>query len=72
MIGVYSWNGNQPFIILKTDSYENAFAGMLSWEKNIAGDLSALFPRNIPPPMEETTATTEQILSYKKILKMFW
>lgn len=66
MIGVYSWNGNQPFIILKTDSYENAFAGMLSWEKNIAGDLSALFPRNIPPPMEETTATTEQILSYKK------
>lgn len=66
MIGNHSWNGNQPFIILKTDSYENAFAGMLSWEKNIAGDLSALFPRNIPPSTQEGTTTTEQILSYKK------
>lgn len=66
MFGIHSWNGNQLFIILKTDSYENAFAGMLSWEKNIAGDLSILFPRNIPPLMEEGTTTTEQILSYKK------
>ena len=66
MLGIHSWNGNQPFIILKTESYENAFAGMLSWEKNIAGDLSALFPRNIPPLTQEETATTEQVLSYKK------
>lgn len=66
MFGIHSWNGNQPFIILKTDSYENAFAGMLAWEKNIAGDLSSLFPRNIPPSMQEGTTTTEQILSYKK------
>ena len=66
MLGIHSWNGNQPFLILKTDSYENAFAGMLVWEENIAGDLSALFPRNMPPMMEEGTTTTEQILSYKK------
>lgn len=66
MFGIHSRNDNQPFIILKTDSYENAFAGMLAWEKNIAGDLSALFPRNIPPSMQEGTTTTEQILSYKK------
>lgn len=66
MLGVHSRNGNQPFIILKTDSYENAFAGMLAWEKNMAGDLSALFPRNSRSPMQDGTTTTEQILSYKK------
>lgn len=66
MLGVHSLNGNHPFIILKTDSYENAFAGMLSWEKNMAGDLSALFPRNIPLSTQEGTTTTEQVLSYKK------
>ena len=66
MLGIHSGNGNQPFLILKTDSYENAFAGMLSWEKNMAGDLSSLFPRNIPPSIQEGTTTTEQILSYKK------
>lgn len=66
MLGIHSWNGNQPFIILKTDSYENAFAGMLSWEKNMAGDLGALFSRNIPSSIEDATTTTEQILVYKK------
>lgn len=66
MLGSHSWNGNQPFIILKTDSYESAFAGMLSWEKNIAGDLSLFFPRNIPREKNEETITTEQVLSYKK------
>jgi len=66
MLGIHSWNGNRPFLILKTESYENAFAGMLSWEKNIAGDLSALFPRDIPPPIQEEITTTEQVLSYKK------
>ena len=66
MLGIHSWNGNQPFLILKTDSYENVFAGMLSWEKNMAGDLSLLFPRNIPPEIQEGTTTTEQVLSYKK------
>jgi len=66
MLGVHSWNGNQPFIILKTDSYENAFAGMLSWEKNMAGDLNMLFPRNNLPSIQDGTTTTEQILSYKK------
>ena len=39
---------------------------MLSWEKNMAGDLSSLFPRNIPMEIQEDTTTTEQVLSYKK------
>lgn len=66
MLGIRSSDGNQPFIILKTDSYENAFAGMLSWEKNMADDLSALFPGNSMSSMQEASATTEQILGRNK------
>lgn len=66
MLGVHSQDGNHPFVILKTDSYENGFAGMLSWEKSMAGDLSILFPRDIPLSAQEGTTTTDQILPYKK------
>ena len=43
MLGLHYWNGNQPFLILKTDSYGTAFAGMLEWEKNMKTDLRILF-----------------------------
>lgn len=66
MLGAHSQDGNQPFVILKTDSYENGFAGMLSWEKSIAGDLNAIFPRSVALSAQEGTTTTDQILSYEK------
>lgn len=34
--------GTSPFIIFKLDSFENAFAGMLAWEKDMAEDLGPL------------------------------
>lgn len=37
--GIYSGDIAAPFIVLKTNSYENAFAGMLSWENYIPDDL---------------------------------
>jgi len=43
MIGIHSFNGNEPFIILTTDFFENTFAGMLSWEKFMADDIFPLF-----------------------------
>jgi hypothetical protein len=43
MLGFHSFNRNQPFLILKTDYYDNAFAGMLDWENNLAPDLLPLF-----------------------------
>lgn len=43
MLGLHYWNGNQPFLILKTDSYGNAFSGMLEWEKDMKKDFDALF-----------------------------
>ena len=34
--------GEDPFLIIKLTSFENAFAGMLSWEPNMARDLAPL------------------------------
>lgn len=45
MFGVHSFNKNQPFLILKTDYYDNAFAGMLAWESQMAEDVLPLFDR---------------------------
>lgn len=43
MLGIHSFNKNQPFLILKTDYYDNAFAGMLGWENKLAEDLLPVF-----------------------------
>jgi hypothetical protein len=34
-----------PFVILQTDSFEAAFAGMLAWEPGMQGDLAPLFTK---------------------------
>ncbi len=43
MIGVYSFDTNEPFIILKIADYPSAFAGMLKWEKYAVSDIGQLF-----------------------------
>lgn len=43
MLGVHMFDGNEPFLILKTSFFENAFAGMLAWENDINADLAPLF-----------------------------
>lgn len=35
LLAVHVFDGNQAFLIFKTTSYENAFAGMLDWESSI-------------------------------------
>jgi hypothetical protein len=45
LLGIHSFDGNQPFLILSTDSYEQAFSGMLSWETSMQGDLAPFFTR---------------------------
>lgn len=34
----------RPFMILKVNSYERTFAGMLAWEPTMASDLAAFYP----------------------------
>lgn len=38
MFGIHSLEQNEPFILLKTDSYESAYAGMLKWEPEMYDD----------------------------------
>ncbi len=41
--GYHSFDGTQPFIVFKTEFYEDAFAAMLDWEPRMNEDLSPLF-----------------------------
>lgn len=48
----------RPFLILRTDSYERSFAGMLDWEARIIGDLTEFYPPFPQTPVALPTATT--------------
>jgi hypothetical protein len=43
MLGAYSLNKNIPLLIIKTSSFENTYAGMLTWEKDLERDFQILF-----------------------------
>ncbi len=61
MLGTLVSNPNHPFIILGVSSFENAFAGMLSWEKTMRSDFGGLI--NIDHPNEPLVATTPEIFN---------
>lgn len=43
VLGFYSQNTNDLFQIININSYDNAFAGMLEWEKSMPNELLPLF-----------------------------
>jgi hypothetical protein len=43
MLGVLGSNPSHTFLIIKVDSFENAFPGMLEWEPRIVEDLLPMF-----------------------------
>jgi hypothetical protein len=43
MLGVYAFDSNTPFVILKTNDFSTSFAGMLKWESNMPYDLDKIF-----------------------------
>lgn len=53
MIGVYSFDINAPFIIMKTEDYGGSYAGMLKWEERMISDIGKLY--NISPPNSSST-----------------
>ncbi len=46
MLGVFRLSRKSPVLVFKVRSYENAFASMLKWEKNIAYDLAEIMDIN--------------------------
>jgi hypothetical protein len=43
MFGVYSFDKNQPFIVLTVDDYGAGFSGMLKWESTMVSELGSIF-----------------------------
>ena len=52
VFGIHVFQKNEPYLILKTDSYQSAFAGMLEWETRMPYDLADVF---IPAASRSTT-----------------
>jgi len=54
----------RPFFILRVDSFERSFAGMLAWEAGIASDLSDLYPEYpAQEPVGTSTASTTPVVT---------
>ncbi len=43
MLGIYSYDTNEPFLILSVDDYSLSYPGMLKWEESIENDLGEIF-----------------------------
>lgn len=58
-VGVINAGGEtRPFFVLKANSYERTFAGMLTWEATMARDLAAFYPQNTSVLLPNQTATS--------------
>ena len=66
MFGIHGFNGNNPFIILKTRVYQTAFAGMLKWEETLNDDLTPLFSKGGPAEPQAPAESTADILASNK------
>jgi len=56
LLGTHVFDGNQEFLIMRVDSYERAFSGMLAWERTMQAELSPLFTRTPRPRIESEAA----------------
>lgn len=54
LFGIHIFDGNQPFLIFKPDTYETSFAGMLSWERSLPFRLG----RALRPAADWTNASS--------------
>ncbi len=60
---------SRPFFILKVNSYERTFAGMLAWEATIVNDLGAIYPAyaGVPQTPASSTASTTASVGYQPV-----
>lgn len=49
LLGVHSYDENQPLLILSVDSYNAGYSGMFAWEYTMQNDLAPLFTRTPAP-----------------------
>lgn len=53
MVGIHSFDRNQPFIIMKVVTYDRTFEALLEWERDIARALGAFFAPRGATPLED-------------------
>ncbi len=68
MIGIYSFNTNEPFIILTTSDFANSYSGMLKWEKDMVSDLGKIF--SIPQDIASSTMEFKDETTKNKDLRV--
>lgn len=49
VFGFVSTETLSPFVILEVESFDHTFAGMFSWEKNVAKDLKDILAKDLEP-----------------------
>jgi hypothetical protein len=59
--GVYSGDSAETFLVLTVDNFENAFAGMLEWEKFMSDDLFRLFAVTLPNQSAAQSSETNTV-----------
>ena len=58
-VGIVNAGGEtRPFFVLRVNSYERTFAGMLGWESRMLSDLDPLYPSYEGPTPQQTATTT--------------
>lgn len=64
MVGVHSFNRNQPFIIIEVAQYDRAYGAMLRWEEEMARALGNFFKPDggkVPPTLRFTDKVFQNI-----------
>lgn len=65
MVGMFSSVQNLPFVIFKTSSFENTYAGMFEWERKLERDFSSLFRLNINTDYIATSSTPSPVRKFE-------
>jgi hypothetical protein len=69
LLGVHSFDEHQAFLILRMDSHEQAYSGMLSWERTMRGELAPLFTRNPAPHISTGITATSTATSTPQFIQ---
>lgn len=64
-VGTYTYDANNPFLVIKNTFFQNAFSGMLEWEKDLRRDFLPFIQITHPDEQANATSTafTDSIMS---------
>ncbi len=69
LLGIHTFDGTQAFLILRADTFERGYAGMLAWERGMRNDLLPLFNRSPRPRIPEEGVATSSVGSVPQLLQ---